>query len=76
MLMVVDMSSSMQTNMKGTIEQVINMALFCRKVNIPFEVYGFIDNNYAKMDGMNVDGESGGVNIRSRNDAQDKNLVH
>jgi len=74
MLMVVDMSSSMQTNMKGTIEQVINMALFCRKVNIPFEVYGFIDNNYAKMDGMNVDGESGGVNIRSRNDAQDKTL--
>jgi hypothetical protein len=45
MLMVVDMSSSMQQNMAGTIEQIVNLALFCRKVNIPFDVYGFIDNH-------------------------------
>lgn len=75
MLMVVDMSSSMQSNIKGTIEQVINMALFCRKVNIPFEVYGFIDNNYAKMEGMNIDSMSGADSAtRKRNDAQDKTL--
>jgi hypothetical protein len=45
MLMVIDMSSSMHNNMAGTIEQIVNLALFCRKVNIPFDVYGFIDNN-------------------------------
>lgn len=52
MLMVIDMSSSMHKNMAGTIEQIVNLALFCRKVNIPFDVYGFIDNHseleYAK----------------------------
>jgi hypothetical protein len=75
MLMVVDMSSSMQSNMKGTIEQVINLALFCRKVNIPFEVYGFIDNNHAKMEGMDVDVMSGVDTVtRKRNDTQDKTL--
>lgn len=44
MLMVMDMSSSMTDNMRGTIEQTIALAMFCRRVNIPFEVYGFVDN--------------------------------
>lgn len=44
MLMVIDMSSSMTNNMAGTIEQIINLSMFCRKVNIPFDVYGFIDS--------------------------------
>jgi len=48
MLMVVDMSSSMTDNMSGTIEQIVNLSLFCRKVNIPFDVYGFIDTNGEK----------------------------
>lgn len=45
MLMVMDMSSSMTDNMRGTIEQTIALAMFCRRVNIPFEVYGFVDNS-------------------------------
>jgi hypothetical protein len=48
MLMVIDMSSSMQNNMAGTIEQVVNLAMFCRKVNIPFDVYGFLDTDGQK----------------------------
>jgi hypothetical protein len=48
MLMVIDMSSSMTDNMPGTIEQIINLSMFCRKVNIPFDVYGFIDSNGEK----------------------------
>ena len=43
MLMVVDLSSSMSTNISGTIEQLISLVMFCRKVNIPFDVYGFTD---------------------------------
>lgn len=46
MLMVIDMSSSMTDNMAGTIEQVICMSMFCRKVGIPFDVYSFIDNGH------------------------------
>ena len=40
-LMYVDLSGSMHKQMPGTLEQMMNMALFCRKVNIPFDVYGF-----------------------------------
>jgi len=42
-LMFVDMSGSMYRQMKGTIEQMETMAMFCRRVNIPFDVYGFSD---------------------------------
>ena len=44
LLMFVDMSGSMNRNMAGTLEQMQTMALFCRKVNIPFDAYGFTDN--------------------------------
>jgi len=43
-LMFVDMSGSMHRQMKGTLEQMETMAMFCRRVNIPFDVYGFSDN--------------------------------
>ena len=46
MLMLLDMSASMSDILRSTIEQTIALAMFCRKVNIPFEVYGFIDNHY------------------------------
>ncbi len=40
-IMFLDWSGSMSDNMKGTIEQLITMTTFCRKVNVPFEVYAF-----------------------------------
>ena len=40
-VMFIDWSGSMADNMSGTIEQLITMATFCRKVNIPFDVYAF-----------------------------------
>jgi hypothetical protein len=43
LVMFVDLSGSMQDNMEGTLEQLINLVLFCKKVQIPFEVYGFGD---------------------------------
>jgi len=42
-VMFVDFSGSMRDNMKNTIEQLINLVLFCRKANIPHRVYGFTD---------------------------------
>jgi hypothetical protein len=40
-VMFIDWSGSMVDNMSGTIEQLITMSTFCRKVNIPFDVYAF-----------------------------------
>lgn len=46
LLMFLDLSGSMKSNMPGTIEQLLIVTMFCRKVNIPFEVYGFSDYNH------------------------------
>jgi hypothetical protein len=40
-VMFIDWSGSMCDNMEGTIEQLITLTTFCRKVNIPFDVYAF-----------------------------------
>ena len=45
LLMFVDFSGSMEINMKATIEQTLLLAMFCRKVNIPFRVLAFSDNS-------------------------------
>jgi len=44
LVLVFDRSGSMNENMKGSIEQMLVIAMFCRKVNIPFVVYGFGNN--------------------------------
>ena len=46
LILFLDMSGSMQHNMAGTIEQLLILTMFCRKVNIPFAVYGFIDSSF------------------------------
>ena len=43
LVMFIDYSGSMNDNIKATIEQTIVLAVFCRKVNIPFRVYSFTD---------------------------------
>ena len=44
MVMFIDWSGSMNSYMKETIEQLINLVMFCTKVQIPFEVYAFSDH--------------------------------
>ena len=41
MMMFVDFSGSMGRHMAGTIEQTLIQVAFCKKVGIPFDVYGF-----------------------------------
>ena len=41
MVMVVDWSGSMVDNLKGTIEQLLQLVMFCRRTKIPFEVFAF-----------------------------------
>ena len=44
MVMFIDWSGSMHAYMKETIEQLVNLTMFCSKVQIPFEVYAFSDH--------------------------------
>ena len=43
LIMYIDWSGSMSDNMTGTIKQLINLITFCKKVNIPFQVFAFTD---------------------------------
>jgi hypothetical protein len=44
LVLFLDWSGSMNEHMANTLKQLINLCLFCRKVNIPFEVYAFTDD--------------------------------
>ena len=56
MVMFIDWSGSMNPFMKDTIEQLVNLTMFCSKVQIPFEVYAFSDSyrNWKDSDNDNV----------------------
>lgn len=43
MVMLLDWSGSMSNHMTDTLKQVINLSMFCRKVQIPFQVLAFTD---------------------------------
>ena len=49
LVMFLDWSGSMSENLEGTVKQLINLSLFCRKVIIPFEVYAF-SSEYGEND--------------------------
>ena len=46
LVMFLDWSGSMANNLKGTLNQLFNLIWFCKKVNIPFDVYAFSDAYY------------------------------
>ena len=51
LVFVLDWSGSMGPVMLDTIKQLLNLAWFCKKVGIPFDVYAFT-NDYPRDDGM------------------------
>ena len=52
MVMVVDWSGSMYENLKGTLSQLFNLIWFCRRTQIPFEVFAFSDCRELFIDPM------------------------
>ena len=48
LMMFIDWSGSMHDKIEPTIHQLMNLTMFCRKVNIPFEVYAFSNNSSYK----------------------------
>jgi hypothetical protein len=74
LLMFVDWSGSMQNCLGNTIEQMLNLVVFCRQVNIPFRVFSFTTNNeyyqQSKFPGYycnTLNTKEGEVAIRSNN---------
>lgn len=47
MIFLLDWSGSMTHYMRETVEQVINLVLFCQKIDIPYQVFAFTDG-YAR----------------------------
>jgi hypothetical protein len=61
----IDWSGSMADNIKGTIEQLITLTTFCRKINIPFDVYAFStewDSNCTNA----IDSKIGQIDLRAK----------
>lgn len=48
MMMFVDYSSSMTYSLGHVLEHTVNLVMFCRSLNIPFEVYGFTNPSVGK----------------------------
>ena len=58
MIFLLDWSGSMSNHLLPTVEQLINLVLFVRKINIPFSVYKFVnshrfDNNDERLHKLN-----------------------
>ena len=60
LVMFIDYSASMCDTIRDVIKQVLNMAVFAKKVNIPFEVYGF--TNPDSREGKYTLAHSGHIN--------------
>ena len=45
MIMLIDYSGSMSGTMSQVMDQLLHLVVFCKTVNIPFDVYGFTSTN-------------------------------
>ena len=45
LMLLLDWSGSMHDKILPTVEQLINLTMFCRKINVPYEVYAFTNNS-------------------------------
>jgi hypothetical protein len=70
LVVMLDMSGSMSNQLLDTVIQLVNLAAFARRVNIPFKVYGFVDyrpefvTEESKW-GINKTGKAGWNNLRT-----------
>ena len=62
MMMLLDWSGSMCSQLKQTVEQLMNLVWFCQKVNIPFEVY-FFTSEYTGKKGRMDDAVRNGSDV-------------
>ena len=75
MVFLLDWSGSMQGVIDSTIKQVINLAMFCRRINIPFEVYAFTGQYHNKLLKDNILYESAQMFNYSLRKTEDRNIL-
>ena len=74
LVMVIDWSGSMCDCLRETVEQLLSLVFFCKKVNIPFEVYSFTNEmpfdctRYGDWDRYDKMMEEYGPQARKRDD--------
>jgi hypothetical protein len=56
MILLLDWSGSMQKHILATVEQLINLTMFVKKINIPFSVYAFMNNHREEKDNYRQSG--------------------
>jgi hypothetical protein len=44
LVIIVDWSGSMQGHLMNTVKQLFHIVMFCKKINVPYEVYSFTDS--------------------------------
>ena len=74
MIFLLDWSGSMMDMIMPTLKQVINLVMFCRRINIPFEVYAFT-GQYISSIWDNDKYYKNNIFTRSLRDTADKNLI-
>lgn len=57
MIMLIDYSGSMLNILPDVIKQLLNLVMFCKKANIPFQVYGFTSRDFYDSGLVLRDGE-------------------
>src|SRR6056300_86265 len=72
MMMLIDYSGSMSECMTNVMDQLLHLVVFCKAVNIPFDVYGFTNSN-PRLSQWKYDEEDG---IRDMSIAQIESEVH
>lgn len=75
MIFLLDWSGSMHDVILPTVKQVINLVMFCRRINIPFEVYAFSGQYYNEH---RTDDETRTLNLwnQSMQDNKGKDLIY
>lgn len=46
LVMFIDWSGSMSNHIENTVKQLLNLVLFCKKINLPYEVYAFTTEHW------------------------------
>tara|TARA_B100001093_G_scaffold501975_1_gene554337 strand:- start:430 stop:2718 length:2289 start_codon:yes stop_codon:yes gene_type:complete len=68
MILTLDLSGSMNNNLKGSLEQICILTAFCKKVQIPFRVFGFTSVDYFdEMSRNNFSQKVGDLNLACDN---------
>ena len=76
MVFLLDWSGSMSNVIESTVKQVINLAMFCRRVNIPFEVYAFSDRHPRGRERNGTFNAEKNANLREElSETKDKNVI-